>query len=164
MRQMQEMTKPGPNHKFFESWVGKWDTTTKVFPKPGSPPLEYQGHSEFSWLMDGRWLQERFEGQFMGMAHTGFGLSGYDNFDKRFVGCWVDNLSTAMITLTGSLDPTGKILTLFGQMDEPATGEHRKAVRFQTTIIDEDTHRLTIDQMEYGQPYTAAEVVYKRAK
>jgi hypothetical protein len=164
MKQMQELAAPGPNHKFFENWVGKWDTTTTVGMTPGMPAHETHGHSEFSWLIGGTWLQERHDGTMMGLPLKGFGLSGYDNFNKRFVNCWVDSLSTGMITTTGSLDPTGKVLTLFGQVDEPTTGEHGKTVRFQTTVVDDDTHRLTIDEVQHGQPFTVVETVYRRAK
>ena len=91
--------------------------------------------------------QSPFDGQMMGMPHKGVGLTGYDGLNKQFVGCWADNLTPAMINFTGSLDQTGSILTLFGKMDEPTTGERGKTVRFQTTIIDDDTHKMTIDEV-----------------
>jgi hypothetical protein len=167
IKQMQEMmaalNAPGPNSKFLEKWVGRWDTTSKIF-MPGGPAQESHGHSEFRWAVDGRWLEERSEGQMMGMPSKGVGLLGYDAFNKKFVGSWVDNLNPGMIVGSGSLDQTGKVLTMFSQVDEPTTGEHGKTVRSQTTVIDDDTHRLVVDEVQYGQPFTVAEVTYKRVK
>lgn len=164
MKQMQEKLQPGPNIKFIEKWIGKWDTTSKIFMEPSAAPVEAHGHSEYKWAIEGRWLEERFDGQMMGMPHKGVGLTGYDGFNKQFVGCWADNLNPAMINFTGSLDQTGKVLTMFGKMDEPTTGEHGKTMRFQTTIVDDETHKMTIDEVQYGQPFTVVEVTYKRAK
>lgn len=164
MKQMQEKLKPGPNMKYLEGWIGKWDTTSKIFMAPGAAPVEVRGQSEYKWAVEGHWLEERFDGQMMGMPHKGVGLTGYDSFNKQFVGCWADNLNPGMIDLGGSLDQSGKVLTMFGKMDEPSTGEHGKTVRFQTTAIDDDTKRMTIDEVAYGQPFTVVEVTYKRAK
>jgi hypothetical protein len=164
MQQMQALLKPGPNHKFFEKWVGAWDTTTKITGMPGAQGMEYKGRSEFKWLIDGRWLEEHYDGQMMGMPMQGFGLSTYDNYNKQFVGLWLDSFNTGPINFTGGLDQTGKVLTMFGKMDEPSTGEHGKTVRFQTTVVDDDTHVLTIDEVQFGKPFTVVEVTYKRAK
>ena len=163
MKALEASATPGPNHKLLERWVGRWDTTMKVM-MPGAPAMESRGTAEFSWLMEGRWLQEKMTGDMMGHPMQGFSITGYDNFNKCFVSTWVDNHTTMMVHSSGSMDRSGKVLTMFGKMDEPMTGEHNKTVRFQTTIIDEDTHRLNIDEVQYGQPFTVLEITYKRAK
>ena len=163
MKAMQASATPGPNHKLLERFVGRWDTTMKIL-MPGAPAMESKGTAEFTWLMEGRWLQEKMKGDMMGHPMQGFGITGYDNFNKCFVSTWVDNHTTMMVHATGAMDQTGKVLTMFGRMDEPMTGEHNKTVRFQTTIIDQDTHRLSIDEVQYGQPFTVVEITYKRAK
>jgi hypothetical protein len=164
MKQMQEKFKPGPNNKFLEAWIGKWDTTSKVFMAAGAAPIEAQGHAEYKWAIEGHWLEERFDGQLMGTPHKGIGLTGYDSFNKQFTGCWAENLNPSIINLSGSLDPSGKVLTMFGRMDEPTTGERGKTFRFQTTVIDDNTKKMTVDDVQDGQPFTIVEVTYKRAK
>jgi Protein of unknown function (DUF1579) len=164
MKQAQERLKPGPNIKFLENWIGKWDTTSKMYPAPGAAAIESHGHSEYKWAIEGHWLEERFDGQIMGTPHKGVGLTGYDSFNKQFTGCWADNFNPAMINLGGSLDASGKVLTMFGKMDEPTTGEHGKTFRFQTTLVDQDTRKMTIDDLQSGQNITIVEVTYKRAK
>ncbi|HYE62629.1 MAG TPA: DUF1579 domain-containing protein [Phycisphaerales bacterium] len=163
MAAMEAASTPGANHKLLEQWIGTWDTTMKIM-MPGAPAMESKGRAEVSWLFEGRWLQERVDGDMMGQPMKGLSIIGYDNFNKCFVSSWVDNHSTAMITSTGSLDQTGKVLTMFGRMDEPMTGEHNKTVRFQTTFVDKDTRKFTIDEVQYGQPFTVVEITYKRAK
>jgi hypothetical protein len=163
MKALEASARPGPNHKLLERWVGKWDTTMRMI-MPGAAPVESRGTAEFSWLMEGRWLQEKMTGDMMGHPMQGFSITGYDNFNKCFVSTWVDNHTTMMVHSSGSMDQSGKVLTMFGKMDEPMTGEHNKTVRFQTTIIDEDTHRLNIDEVQYGPPFTVLEITYKRVK
>src|SRR4051812_16826858 len=53
--------KPGPNHERLGKLIGKWDTTL-TFRMPGEPAQESKGKAEYSWLMEGRWLQQTSEG------------------------------------------------------------------------------------------------------
>ncbi|MBM4117825.1 DUF1579 domain-containing protein [bacterium] len=48
---------------------------------------------------------------------------------KRFALVWLDNMSTALCSATGTFDPDGKALSLCGKMDEPMTGEIGKPVK-----------------------------------
>jgi hypothetical protein len=165
-KRWMEMATPSHFHKRLEYFLGKWDTTTKMWMGgPESQPTESAGEAEYRWLMEGRWLTEEFKGQMMGMPMDGFGLFGYDNFRKQFVGCWVDNFGTAMQVIRGLLDKTGKVLIQYGTMDEPMTGEVGKAVKYVTRILDEDMFLFEIHDLGIGEDNTKViEITYQRQK
>ena len=66
---------------------------------PGADPMVMDGTSENRWVMGGRYLEQRFNGNFMGMPFEGIGYTGYDNVKKQYWGTWMDNMSTGMMTV-----------------------------------------------------------------
>lgn len=167
---MQEMMKkwteagtPGQPHKLLDQFVGKWDTATRVWMEPGKPPMETKGTADVKWIMDGRYLLEESAGQLMGMPHKGMGITGYDNFKQKYVSSWIENMSTGMYMSEGTVDQSGKVLTFHGKIDEPATGERDKLVRFVARIISKDKHVFEIYDL-VGRPdeFKAVEITYTR--
>ena len=171
--EMQEMMKkwmdsatPGAPHKALEHFVGKWDLSTKMWMEgPGKPPTETKGTSEVKWILGGRYTLEEMKGQIMGMPHNGMGITGYDNFKKQYVGFWIDNTSTAMYSTLGDFDPSGKVLTTIGKMDEPMTGEKDKPVKYVIQIIDKDKHVFSVyDLVGTPNEFKVVEITYTRKK
>ncbi|HJQ70632.1 MAG TPA: DUF1579 domain-containing protein [Blastocatellia bacterium] len=171
--EMQEMMKkwmdaatPGSHHKALEHFIGKWDTTCKVWMEgPGKPPSETKGTSEVRWILGGRYTVEELKSQMLGMPHSGMGITGYDNFKKQYVGFWIDNMSTAMFTTLGEFDSSGKVLTSTGKMDEPMTGEKDKLVKYVIQIIDKDKHVFSVyDLAGTSNEFKVVEITYTRKK
>jgi hypothetical protein len=163
--QYMEMMKPGKLHGWLKQLLGEWNTTTRMTMGPGLPPQESKGTSRFSWAVEGKWLRQEVEGQVMGVPMKGFGVLGYDNFKKRFVGSWFDSFGTALLTFEGSLDQSGKELSLWGSMDEPLTGEHDKAVRYTYRIAGEEKVVFEIHDLAIGGEKTKViEVEFVRKK
>ena len=165
MKKMVEAGTPGEQHAFLMKRVGKWTTTYKFWMAgPGSEAMTSTGTAEMKSILGGRWLQETSKGMIMGQPHEGFGLSGYDNFRKQFRTMWFDNMSTTVYAMTGYLDRTGKVLTTYGPMDEPATGEVAKISRFVTTFVSDDEFVLSGYDLRLGDDAKVMEIVYKRVK
>jgi hypothetical protein len=166
MKRWQESMTPGTQHKMLEESVGTWDAEVKMWMKgPGSEPTISKGTSENKMVLGGRYLQQDFTGEMMGQPFSGMGLTGYDNFEKKYVSFWVDNMSTAMSTMDGDMDKDGKSCTMWGKMNEPATGEKGKKVKYVTRFIDKDTQVFeTYDVSAYGDKKPTMEITYKRRK
>jgi hypothetical protein len=165
MKKWQEAMTPGEEHAFLRKRVGKWKQKVRFWMSgPGSEPMESEGTCEITSILGGRWLQEKSAGLMMGMPHEGFGLSGYDNFRKQFRSVWLDNMSTTIYELTGHLDKSGKVLTMYTQMDEPMTGEIAKMARFVTTIVSDDEFRMEGYDIALGDDAKVMEIVYTRVK
>jgi len=159
-----DLAKPSIYHQRLSYFVGEWDLVARMWMQgPDAPPQESSGRASYRWLMDGRWLAEDFSGDMMGMPFTGFSLMGYDNFRREYVGIWIDSMSTTMATMAGRLDQSGKVITMYGEMDEPATGDLGKMVAYVTRIVDDHTHVFEIHDLGMGGPNTKMmEITYTR--
>ncbi|MBL8764960.1 MAG: DUF1579 domain-containing protein [Phycisphaerae bacterium] len=165
MEAWQATMMPGKAHEGLKNWVGKWNTVMKTYMGgPGAPPTESKGAATFEMVLGGRFVLQKTEGTMMGMPMNGLGLTGYDNGRKLYTGTWCDTMGTAIMTMAGSMSQDGKVLTMFGQMDEPMTGEVGKTVKFVTRQIDKDNFVFEAWEVLYGNDFKAFEVVYTRAK
>ena len=162
-RWMESMT-PGDAHKMLEAFVGTWDVEAKVWMKgPKGEPSVSKGSAEYKMALGGRYLQQEFAGEMMGQPMTGVGYTGYDNFKKKYVSFWIDNMGTAMSTMEGSMDKGGTTLTMWGKMDEPATGEKDKKVKYVTRIVDKDKHVFeSYDVTTFGDKQPVMVITYTR--
>src|SRR5262245_36767913 len=73
---MMKLHTPGEAHKALEPLVGTWHAKVKMYAKPGEAPMESEGTMTRKWVLDGRFLEEKFEGNFGGMAFKGQGFTG----------------------------------------------------------------------------------------
>jgi len=165
MKKWMEAATPGENHKRLDDMVGTWEATTTTWMEPGKPPSTTKGKSEMKWILGGRFLQQEFAGEMMGMPFTGMGLTGYDNFNKKYVGYWVDNTSTAMATMEGTADRSGRVITMFGKSDDPGTGERGKTMKYVARLVNKDRHLFEIYDLSMGDKETKVlEISYTRKK
>ena len=70
-----------------------------------------------------------------------------------------------MYNSEGGFDQSGKVLTTYGKMDEPMTGEHDKNVKYVTRIISPDKFVFEVHDFAMGESNTkVVEVKYTRKK
>jgi hypothetical protein len=68
-----------------------------------------------------------------------------------------------MSTMEGTMDKEGKTLTMWGKMDEPATGEKGKQVKYVTRVVDKDKHVFeSYDVTSYGEKQPVMVITYTR--
>ncbi len=164
MKKWAEVSTPGEGHKMLEQFVGKWDTVIRMWTEgPGKPPAESKGSCETKWVLDGRFLLEEAASQMMGMPYKSMNLIGFDNYKKKYVMSYADNLGTAIYTGEGKLDPSNKVMTSFGKMDEFMTGERDKPVKYVMRISGKDKHVFEIyDEVGSPNEFKAVEITYTR--
>ncbi|WP_051293588.1 DUF1579 domain-containing protein [Pseudoduganella violaceinigra] len=139
---MEAMTKastPGEAHKKLEALAGKFTVKSKMWMDPSKPPEESDGATERKWIMGNRYLEENYQGKFMGQAFDGLGIQGYDNVTKKYFGSWIDSGSTSMTLAHGTMN--GNTIKYKGMMSEPMMG---KEVPYTMNIViaDNDNHKL----------------------
>jgi len=163
--------RPGEHHKFLEHFVGNWNTTTNLL--GGGPPIETKGKSQVKWILDGRFIMEEMDGQFMmpgeggqmtPVPFKGVGLTGYDNYRNMYVASWVDNLGTHLLTMKGAKDPASNVLTAYGEMDEPMLNVTGRTVKYVSRVIDQDKHVFEIYDLAVSEGHKVLEITYERAK
>ncbi|MGQ0722170.1 MAG: DUF1579 domain-containing protein [Candidatus Eiseniibacteriota bacterium] len=164
MEQMMAMAAPSEAHKKLEMMAGTWTTKVKMWMDPAAPPQESEGVSENRMVLGGRWLEQRYEGTFMGGPFSGIGLTGYDNFKKQYIGMWMDTASTSSMMTTGTAGADGKTMTFTGTMDDPITGGATQ-MKEVVTIVDADHHNFEMWMSGAdGNMHKAMEIQYIRKK
>lgn len=165
MQEWMKLSTPSEHHKRLEPLIGKWTHVSKVYMGgPGTPPMESTGTSETKWVLGGRFILDEHKGSMMGMPHEGIGLTGYDNYRNMYTSTWCDNMGTTILNMTGMADPTGKVFTYYGAMDEPGMKVVGRTVKYVTKIIDNGNHTFEIIDLHAGDNYKVVEVTYKRVK
>ncbi len=151
---------PGPEHQVLQAMAGSWKTVTKAWMGPGDP-VSTEGHCKTSVILGGRFITDEFKGTFMEKPFEGFGLLGYDLLKKEYVSAWTDSMGTAIMMSRGSMDPAGKVLTMFGTYDDPVTGQ-KQTMREVTRFLDNNTHVFEIYGNHNGQEVKEMEITYTR--
>jgi hypothetical protein len=166
MKKWAQVSTPTDAHKKLEDLVGTWEAEAKMWMRgPGSEPSVTKGSATNSWVLGGRFLRQEYKGEMMGMPFEGIGYTGYDNYNKKYVSYWIDNSTTQMSTMSGVVDQSGKMFTLYGTMDEWTTGENGKTVKYVWRIINKDKHVFEVHDLSIGEPNTKMmELTYTRKK
>jgi hypothetical protein len=155
---------PGDAHKLLNNMSGSWNTKATFWMMPGADPTSMEGTSENKWVMGGRYLEQHFAGNFMGMPFEGLGYTGYDNVKKQYWGTWMDNMSTGMMMSTGATADGGKTWTFTGSMADPMTGKDSK-VDEKITVVDADHHTMEMwGPGPDGKMFKSMEIAYSRKK
>jgi hypothetical protein len=166
MARWKDFMTPGDMHKKLAMFAGTWNVESKVWMKGlDGPPSVSKGTSKKSLVYDGRYLKEELNGEMMEQPFLGTGYTAYDNMKKKFVATWIDNMGTAISTMEGTMDESGKVLTLTGKMDEPMTGEKDKEVKYVLRVIDKNKHIFeSYDIAAYGADRPVMQITYTRKK
>lgn len=162
MANYAEMQKPGEHHADMAYFEGIWDCTVTFSMGPGQPEMTSRGVATYAWKFDGRWMEQSYQGEMMGQPFQGFGLMGYDNYRKQYLGTWIDDLSTSMLVSAGSTMPGSNQIVMFGKMDEPMTGEIGKTIKTVTTRHGDDRFVFEMQEVQYGDPFTVMSIEYRR--
>jgi hypothetical protein len=156
--------KPTPEHQRLAKEVGTWDATIKTW-EPGSTsePSVSQGVEKVKMLHGGLWAKSEFEGKFGGMDFHGCGQTGYDTKKGKYVGTWVDSMSTEIMMMEGDYDPATRTLT----MHSKGTGPSGKPYEAKTTskFEGDDTRVFTMSMKSddtKGEFAKMMEITYKR--
>lgn len=134
------LPKPTAEHEMLKRDVGTWDAKIKTYMGGPDAPPEVSEGVETNRMLGDLWVVSDFQGSFAGMPFTGHAQVGFDSKADRFVMSWIDSVSTSLMTLQGTYDPSSKTLTMTGKAYDPSLGKEveQKSV---TRYIDED-HRV----------------------
>lgn len=122
MEAWQAYSTPGEYQSQLAKRVGSWHIRVRQWPMPGAPVMESRGVAEYEMTMDGRFLEQEFEGEFDGIPFEGFGISGHNNKTGKYQFCWIDNMATGMMMGSGTVK--NDMLEWTASTTNPMTGEH----------------------------------------
>ena len=149
--------KPGPEHEHFKQLEGTWDAT--IHEKDSTT----KGVAQWKVGLGGLWLLEHFKSEFGGMAFEGMGATSYDPAKKKYVGVWIDSMSTRPMNFEGHFDKGKKTLTTVGIAPGP-DGKDMK-LTMSSRMIDADNVVFTMSMAgDGGKQMEMMKIAYKRRK
>ncbi|MBA3686320.1 MAG: DUF1579 domain-containing protein [Planctomycetes bacterium] len=158
-----EMMKPGPEHQMLAKRAGTWDVACKMWMMPDAPAQESKGTAKTTVILDGRYIQDDFTGEFMGQPFKGMGLTGYDRQEKKYYSTWVDSMSTSMMQMTGTSEDNGKTVTTTGECMCPMAKE-KIAFRQVEKHTSDDAFTVEMYKTVNGKESKCMELAYTRKK
>jgi hypothetical protein len=154
---------PGPEHQLLKNDEGVWDATVEATMAPGAPPSVSKGVETNTLMGGGLWLLSDFKSEMMGQPFQGHGVMGYDPVSKKYVGTWVDTMSTRPSSSEATYDAATKTMT--GWIEGP--DETGKVVKMRETTEwkDPNTRVFTIYMKgPDGKEAPGLKITYKRRK
>ena len=150
-----ELPTPEKEHEWLQQFVGEWEAEVEVTIDPGQPALTGKGEETVRSL-GGFWIVAEGQSEMMGMKMGSVLTLGYAPERQKYVGTWIDSMTSYLWKYEGTVDETGKVLTL--ETVGPchlAAGAHRKFKEvtefknkdyrvFTSSVQDEDGEWTTI--------------------
>lgn len=162
-QQQPELPKPQKEHEWLQQLVGEWTTEGEGQVAPGQT-IKCTG-TESVKSLGGFWTMSELTSEMMGMSMTGVMTVGYDSTRKKYVGTWVDNCTNHLWKYEGTLDESGKKLTL--EAEGPSHSAPGKMANYRDVIEVKgpDEKELTSwMQMDDGKWVQFMTLKYKRKK
>jgi hypothetical protein len=119
--------------------------------------------TETNSLLGGLWLVTDFKAEMMGTPFQGHGVTGYDPNKKKYVGTWVDTMSSGLLLSESSWDAATKTMT--GTTEGPDMSGQVQKMKSVVTYKDPDTRVFTMSGTgPDGKDVKFMTITYKRKK
>ena len=154
---------PGEAHKALQPMIGTWNVKVSSWMAPGTPPQVSSGTSEQKWVLGNRYVEQHFKGTFNGQPFSGIGYVGYDNVSTKYWSTWIDNMTTGIMTSTGTATD-GKTWSFTGTANDPMSG---KATTFDEKMTFVDKNHQVWEMWgpgPDGRNYKMMQIDYTRKK
>ena len=161
MEAMERAGTPGPQHAMLAGMAGDWTFEGKFWMSPDQEPMAASGTATRTMIMGGRVLVEKVTSSYMGQPFEGQGMLGYDNVAGSYWSTWIDNMSTALMTSTGSCAENA--CEFHATMTDPMTGEPARMRMTSEHAPDSELHRGYEIRAD-GQERLTMEFKYTRAR
>ena len=152
-----ELPKPGPEHKKLQELEGTWDAVMDMNGQKSKCKAVYKS------ICGGMWMESDFEGDLGGIQFQGHGLDGYSQQKKKYVGVWVDSMSSSPMHMEGTFDAGSKRLVMTGE----SVGPDGSPQKFKTTTEYKDKDHFTFKMYMLtpdNEEQLAFTIEYTRAK
>ncbi len=126
---------PKKEHVWLQQFAGEWDSTSKSVATADHPAMQFSGKFE-SRMVGGFWVLNEMTADTGDVQFIGIQTIGYDEEKKKYVGTWIDSMMNHMWKYEGTLDDSGKKLSLLAEgpnMLKPGTtATYRDSYEFKS--------------------------------
>ena len=143
---MDGMDKPAATaeHAWLERFVGTWDAQVEAFMEEGKPGFVTKGEEHTTKVGD-LWILA--EGKNTVFPYSYRFTLGYDADRKRYVGTWIDTMFAHLWVYEGTVDTSGRILTLETEGPNPMEQGKRTRYREVTEFVSDDRRVFTSSRL-----------------
>lgn len=165
MAAMQEMAAPGPEHERLKPFLGTFSATVRIWTGPGDPMVS-TGSMTNTLELGGRFVKQDYKGDptpdptpFPNFE--GKGYWGFNKHTQKYEGFWIDSASTVMQHEAGTVDESGKVWAMTGEIVGPDGEATTK--RSVITLVDDDHHRMEMFFTKGDREFMGMDIQYTRA-
>jgi hypothetical protein len=130
-----EFPEPAEEHQWLKQFVGEWTSESDAKAGPDQPPIKCKGTMS-SRMLGGFWVVSEVKSDMGEIKVNAVQTIGYDPEKKKYVGTWVDSMTNHMWHYEGTIDESGKKLTLEAEgpnfMSAGQTAKYRDAYEFKS--------------------------------
>jgi hypothetical protein len=143
----QQKAPAGPReYEWLQQFVGGWDSNAELFLEPGKPPLTWKG-PETARKVGQFWVVAESTVTFMDQEMTGIRTFGYDSLKKKYVSASVGTFSSHLWNYEGTVNATGKVLTMVA--DGPAPYAPGTLCKWRDVFeFKSDDHRVLTNSVQ----------------
>lgn len=127
------------HHKILAEEAGTWSAEMKIFIPGLDEPITGEGSENNRLLGNGLWVISDFKASISGQPFEGHGTFGYDSAKGKYVGTWIDSMTTSVAIMEGTYDEATKTFTYLTEMPGPDGAMVRTKM---TSVTREDGSRL----------------------
>jgi hypothetical protein len=135
-----QMPPPTKEHEWLQQFVGEWESEAEIFMEPGKASMKLKS-KDVARMVGGFWVVAEGKGEMMGAPFSNMLTLGYDPDKKKYIGTWIDSMTSTLWKYEGTVDATGKILTLDTEGPCPMKGGQLSKFREVTEFKSKD-HRV----------------------
>jgi hypothetical protein len=158
--ELPKMPPPTKEHEWLKQLAGEWDLSFEMYMDPAKP-MSGKG-TETTKMLGGFWAQSEMKCTMMEQPMSGNMTLGYSPEKKKYIGTWVDSMGSQLWTYQGTVDESGKILTLDTEGPCPMQGGKICAFKEVIEIKDKDNRTFSSSVQMDGKWVKMMQVTYKR--
>jgi hypothetical protein len=117
-------------HEWLRQFIGEWTSRGEGTAEPGQPAMTCEGTTSSRPLGE-FWVVSTIQIEMSGVRVDAFQTLGYDPNKKKYISTWIDSMVNHMWLSEGTVDTSGRILTL--EADGPHMLVPGKTARFRDT-------------------------------
>ena len=165
MAAMAEMAAPTADHERLKAFLGTFKGEVKIWMGPGDPVVS-TGTMINTLALGGRFVHQDYKGDpnpgpTPFPSFEGQGFWGFNKNTQRYEGFWIDTASTIMQNETGTVDDSGRVWTMTGEIIGPDGEVSTK--RSVISLVDDDHHQMEMFFSKGDQEFRGMEIHYTRA-
>lgn len=162
MEAFQRMGEVRAEHTQLRYFAGDWNASTTLWMDPKAPPEKSGGKSHATAIMDGRFIETHYQGEFSGQPFVGQGILGFDNLKGKYFNTWLDSMSTGHWMAWGDYDAATKAYTFRGEMQDPMVPKTMLPIRQVVRIVDDNHYVFEWYEMRAGKEIKTMQIDYTR--